>query len=67
MGRGKTSFISVYNAKKHFPKSGKGWNVERIKYPTMRRGSQVVWAKTFKTKKEADSYASKVRKAGRKI
>ena len=53
----KDYFIQVYNAKKMFPMSGKGWIVQRVKYPTMRSGSQVIWAKTFNTKKEADAFA----------
>lgn len=53
------SFLMVYNAKKMFPISGKGWVVQRVKHPTRNRGSQVLWAKTFKTKKQAQIYANR--------
>jgi hypothetical protein len=53
----KRSFIQVYNAKEVFPMSGKGWVVQRVKFPTMNTGSQIIWSKTFATKKQAEEFA----------
>lgn len=55
----KKSFLVVYNAKKRFPITGKGWVVQRIKHPTRNSGSQVMWSKRFKTKKQAMEFYNK--------
>lgn len=56
---GKRIITQVYNAKKYFPISGKGFVVQRVKMPTRNRGSQVVSSKTFKTMIAAKKYAKK--------
>jgi len=56
MGK-KVSFITVYNEKKRFPITGKGWVVQRVKFPTKKKGSQVLWTKRFKNKIIAQKFA----------
>ena len=61
--RGRKYWIIAYDQKKRFPKTGKGWVVEKVLFPTMNKGSQVVWTKKFKTKKEANTF--KMKKLGK--
>lgn len=54
--------IRVFNEKAMFPTSGRGYVVEKLVLPTMKRGSQSTTLKRFKTKKEADIYFNKIKK-----
>lgn len=55
----KNTFVTMYNEKKRFKITGKGWVVQRIKQPTMNKGSQILWSKRFPTKQKALEYYDK--------
>lgn len=55
-----------YTNKSMYPKGVKRWTVKKIKMPTRNRGSQVLWEKSFKNKKSAESYANCKREGKKK-
>jgi len=60
----KYSFIQVFAARKETP-GKKGWIVRRVKRPTTRSGTRVLWSKKFQTETEARKYAAQCRKRER--
>ena len=53
MARKKRSFLVMFDEKKMYPKTGKGYVVKRVASPTMNKGSMDLWVKRFDTKKDA--------------
>ena len=61
----KNSFIQVYAANREV-KGRKGWVVRRVRHPTARSGSKVLWSKKFSTEAAAHKYATSCRKREKK-
>jgi len=60
----KRILIRVYDERKLFPVSGRGWVVEKVVMPTMKRGSQSTILKRFKSAADAERYYKKIKSMG---
>jgi hypothetical protein len=57
------TMLRVFDERKAFPVSGRGWVVERTMMPTRNHGSDLVWVKHFGSEREARRFFAK--KGGR--